>query len=47
MFPLMILVRIILLAEMLIMQGLLKAKVNNIDLSFDQACALDLQDKYK
>ena len=28
-------------------QGLLKAKVNNIDLSFDQACALDLQDKYK
>ena len=31
----------------MVMQGLLKAKVNNIDLSFDQACALDLQDKYK
>ena len=29
----------------MVMQGLLKAKVNNIDLSFDQACALDLQDK--
>jgi uncharacterized protein YqfA (UPF0365 family) len=25
--------------------GLLKAKEKNIDLSFDQACALDLQDK--
>ena len=31
----------------MVMQGLLKAKVNNIALSFDQACALDLQDKYK
>ena len=31
----------------MVMQGLLKAKVNNIDLSFDQACVLDLQDKYK
>jgi uncharacterized protein YqfA (UPF0365 family) len=26
-------------------EGLLKAKEKNIDLSFDQACALDLQDK--
>ena len=26
-------------------KGLLKAKEKNIDLSFDQACALDLQDK--
>ena len=31
----------------MVMQGLLKAKGKNIDLSFDQACALDLQDKYK
>ena len=31
----------------MVMQGLLKAKVNNIDLSFDQACVLGLQDKYK
>jgi len=31
----------------MVMQGLLKAEVNNIDLSFHQACALDLQDKYK
>ena len=29
----------------MVMQGLLKAKEKNIDLSFDQACALDLQDK--
>ena len=29
----------------MVMQGLLKAKGKNIDLSFDQACALDLQDK--
>ena len=27
--------------------GMIKAKEKNIDLSFDQACALDLQDKYK
>jgi len=26
-------------------EGLLKAKEKNIDLSFDQACELDLQDK--
>ena len=25
--------------------GMIKAKEKNIDLSFDQACALDLQDK--
>ena len=31
----------------MVMQGLLKAKEKNIDLSFDQACALDLQDKEK
>ena len=31
----------------MVMQGLLKAKEKNIDLSFHQACALDLQDKYK
>ena len=31
----------------MVMQGLLKAKEKNIDLSFDHACALDLQDKYK
>ena len=29
----------------MVMQGLLKAKGKNIDLNFDQACALDLQDK--
>ena len=29
----------------MVTQGLLKAKEINIDLSFDQACALDLQDK--
>ena len=29
----------------MVMQGLLKAKEKNIDLSFDHACALDLQDK--
>ena len=29
----------------MVMQGLLKAAKKNIDLSFDQACALDLQDK--
>ena len=29
------------------MQGLIKAKINNIGLSFDQSCASDLQDKYK
>ncbi len=29
----------------MVMQGLLKAKEKNIDLSFDQACAFDLQDK--
>ena len=31
----------------MVKQGLLKAKEKNIDLSFHQACALDLQDKYK
>ena len=31
----------------MVMQGLLKAARKNIDLSFDQACALDLQDKEK
>ncbi len=31
----------------MVMQGLLKAKEKNIDLSFDQAYALDLQDKEK
>ena len=31
----------------MVMQGLIKAKINNIGLSFDQACALVLQDKYK
>ena len=29
----------------MVTEGLLKAKEKNIDLSFDQACALDLQDK--
>ena len=29
----------------MVMQGLLKAKEKNIDLSFAHACALDLQDK--
>ena len=29
----------------MVMQGLLKAKEKNIDLSFDQACALNMQDK--
>ena len=31
----------------MVMQGLIKAKINNTGLSFDQSCALDLQDKYK
>jgi uncharacterized protein YqfA (UPF0365 family) len=31
----------------MVMQGLLKAAKKKIDLSFDQACALDLQDKEK
>ena len=29
----------------MVMQGLLKAKEKNIDLSFGQACALNMQDK--
>ena len=29
----------------MVAEGMIKAKEKNIDLSFDQACALDLQDK--
>jgi uncharacterized protein YqfA (UPF0365 family) len=31
----------------MVAEGMIKAKEKNIDLSFDQACALDLQDKEK
>ena len=31
----------------MVVDGLIAAKEKNLNLSFDQACALDLQDKYK